>query len=1351
LAQVGRISGPLLQENLIRNGIDLAFRDTLSTNQLLYLDVNNGKIGVDTSTPSNELQVSQTTQTVNLIGDTATTPGYFIDTDTINVFTGNIYLGAKTGVSFGSMENGTIRIKDNTISTITSNANVDITPHGTGTTEIVNDLEVFGDIYTPGNITFEGSITFGDGDATTDTVDFNSDINSDIIPNTTNLHSLGSPSKRWDNIYTNLVNGQAVSTGSLSAGLIDFNLKFGNAFYVSVNGDDTNVGDHPFAPFKTIKGALQSVDASVSGPVTIYVAPGDYEEEFPLVVPPNVSVIGEDLRNVQIRPDTSSQFEDVFHLNGETTIANLTIKNFYFDSNKGYAFRFAPGGVISTRSPYIQNVTVITQGSVTSTSDPKGFDTGDAGHGAYIDGAELDPSSTEASMLFHSCTFITPGVDCITMTNGVRVEWLNSFTYYANRGLYAFNNSTGRVVEDGSTIKYGAEVRSIGSASVYGNYGAYADGADCLMYLIQHNFAYIGVGKDSSNDETLAIQSQEVVELNSGQIHYVSTDHTGAFRVGDNFFVDFETGESSFNVEDVTAAGFTNVIISDGADETVLDINQVRTGNIRFTENRIDALLGDLNVEAASNEINLLTNVDIANDLDITGNLSFDGTLNLLGNQTTDTLKFNVDFDQDINPNTDSSFDLGSSLKQWKNVWLSQSNIGDTRIFDNIVTTDVSNANLELRSNGTSVIYVPSNNVTFSQNLTVSTDTSLQDTSITTSLTHTGNYNQTGRYIIGGEFTVDNVYVEDNFISTTTGNLILEASGTGELWIPNNNVQINNNLTVSTDTDLQGTTITGTLTQTGNKTQVGSYTQTGNLTVNGPVTISSKTQFEDIKIDGNLITTTQTNSDLELRAAGTGKVQFSENVQVENNFYVRDVLTGNININQDLVLDEISITDSVIQINDNFITTKVSNADLELRANGIGTVIVPSNDVVLGQDLTVNTDTDIDNTVIVGNIVHAGDTTQTGNIALDGDLTVGSLTLQSAIQFEDIKIAGNVLTTTLSNSNLDLRAAGTGDILIPNNDVNISNDVFVGSLNVSAITIDDSVSLEILEASTDVQFFDNVITTTNSNSNLELRGVGTGSIYLQSLEISENSLGTRASPDSTLSTITFTPGDRFIVQSNGSIILPKGINAERKNGQGDLRFNTATNFFEGYNGTSNVVMPGIYSDDRKTSATVHPTDNTINFTINNIDVGSIDTEKLSIHGLEVDDISIQDNVIRTTNTNSDLQLRAQGGSSLVMNTISILNDTITNNTNGALEIRTTNYGVSDFANANTNTYGVVIPSGDNSERPASPETGMTRWNGEVEYMEVWDGSGWIIASGEQDIISPEEFEDLLLQYTLIYG
>jgi hypothetical protein len=50
---VGRISGPLLKANLERNGIDLAVEGNL-----LYIDVNNGRIGVKTSAPQYDLDVN---------------------------------------------------------------------------------------------------------------------------------------------------------------------------------------------------------------------------------------------------------------------------------------------------------------------------------------------------------------------------------------------------------------------------------------------------------------------------------------------------------------------------------------------------------------------------------------------------------------------------------------------------------------------------------------------------------------------------------------------------------------------------------------------------------------------------------------------------------------------------------------------------------------------------------------------------------------------------------------------------------------------------------------------------------------------------------------------------------------------------------------------------------------------------------------------------------------------------------------------------------------------------------------------------------------------------------------------
>ena len=89
MAQVGRISGPLLEANLLRQGIangtqaNLSFKNTNSDTTLLKVDVVNGRIGVDTEAPANEVQISQTTQTTNLISDTASIANYTISNNNI--------------------------------------------------------------------------------------------------------------------------------------------------------------------------------------------------------------------------------------------------------------------------------------------------------------------------------------------------------------------------------------------------------------------------------------------------------------------------------------------------------------------------------------------------------------------------------------------------------------------------------------------------------------------------------------------------------------------------------------------------------------------------------------------------------------------------------------------------------------------------------------------------------------------------------------------------------------------------------------------------------------------------------------------------------------------------------------------------------------------------------------------------------------------------------------------------------------------------------------------------------------------------------------------------------------------
>jgi hypothetical protein len=1415
---MGKISGPMLARNLYRDGVDLAFRNTLSDTQLLYIDVNNERIGVNLNNPSYELEIFGTTRTIYLITDDLVLPNLRIEDNEINAVVGNINLNAADAIVLSNLETSEFTISDNRINTIRSNADIDLIPNGTGTVDIYNNLRVLGDLHATGNITLDGTITFGN-ELSQDTVDFNVDIDSDIIPDQNEIYDLGRPTKRWLLLEAQSINGNIVTTSGIDVAGTLLSSRQGNIFYVAVNGNDSNVGDHPQGPFATIGRALDAADASNGGPVTVFVFPGTYQETLPLVIPSNVSIIGEDIRNTIVVPDTGSQSEDVFHMNGETTVQNLTIKDFYYDSvnNTGYAFRFAPNAVTTTRSPYIQNVSVITKGSVTSISDPNGFNAGDAGKGAWVDGSEMNPISFDASMLFHSITMITPGVDAVTMTNGVRVEWLNSFTYFANRGLYAVRGTTGRTSQDGSTVAYGAELRSIGSANVYGNYGAVADGADTLMYLILHNFAFIGSGNDSSNDSTLSIQGNEAVKLNNGKIYYQS-HNKGKLRIGEAFFVDLERGTTSVDLSTLTTNSLSGLVINTGTDTTTITGSKLETGNIRVSGNLIQSLTGDLNIVSATDEINLLDNTTINANLDIVGNFNFDGSLNLIGNAYTDTVDLNVDIRQNFNPNLDTTYDLGALDKQWSNAWLSEANVNSVRIFDNVIQTQISNANLELRANGTGKVLIPNSNVSFNNDLTVIGNTLLDNNVSVENLNLNGDVGITGDIsvqsqtvdgflsvteavqfeeiliddnvittassnanlelraepagtilipnsdvLVSNSLGADNIYntgsvtitndvtfnaadiadidVTQNYITTNNSDLDLELSATGDVVVPLNNIILEQNLTVDGITSLQNTTIVGTIDQLGLRTQVGNYTQTGNLNQSGNISVDRAVQFADILVNDNVITTTLGNNDLDLRASGTGRVLIPNNdVRITNNLFAATITTGDIIVDQDIDLDDIVVRTNNIQINDNYITTSVSNSDLELRATG--DVIVPTNNVVFEQDLTVNGNTSLKNVTINGTVTHTGNSTQTGNYSQTGNLTItGQLFAQGDVRLDDIQIVDNFISTTNLNENLVLDASGTGDVLI-NDSLRVAQDLSARSLVTGNLTIDNTFALEALESSTDIQIFDNVITTTNSNSNLELRANGVGDVRLENVFVNADRLGTRSG------NITLAPTENITISSTGAFKLPSGTTLQRSNTVGDLRFNTSDNVFEARGLSNTITFNGVYSSDRITNLVAHPTNNTLNLTINTAQLAQITASGLIAHRLDVDDIVFDNNAIFTNVSNSDLELRTDGTGELLVEAFTIKGNVITPSvTDAPFRLGGTGQQWVVFEGD----HAVKFPSGDTSTRPLSPVLGQTRHNTDTDELETWVGDRWQASAGQFDAISEAQMEDEAFIQTLIYG
>jgi hypothetical protein len=696
-------------------------------------------------------------------------------------------------------------------------------------------------------------------------------------------------------------------------------------------------------------------------------------------------------------------------MNGESTVSFLTVKNFYYNStnNTGYAFRFANGMKTTTRSPYVQYITTITQGSVTTLSDPRGFDQGDAGRGALADGAVCDPLCKDPALLFHAVTFICPNADGITATNGVRVEWLNSFTYFAYRGIYltqgtvpsgslnfsssnylslssaqtigtqaytfecffytasnglqtllgatasggmsiwllgngvdpvttiqidrsyvdaaqytvsaitinswhhiavtrdSLNNTSvfvdgvkatgsasnatnytgtsgfigavagssyfftgyltqiklavgsnyydptaasisvptavlttstntkllltaatsgayltdisgtqtvsnvGGVTYNTTTpflVKAGAEFRSIGSANVYGTYGAVADGADTLGYLIGHNFGYIGTGKDSNNDYGLVVQEHEIVEINSGVLYYDSMDHKGDYRVGDIFYVNQETGAIRFNAQaiDFTAGG-SIVFEGDGAGVSI-DATEVLINYIRIYDNNIDSIVGPVNFYAASGTTTLNTQVTITGNLGVSGDILVKGNV-FLGDNPLDTVNVIPRLTQTIEPDINNTYALGTDTKRWRTAFLKLVNIDD-------------------------IIQLANNEVK-----TLTTDT----------------------------------------------NLRLVAAGTGKVNVTTTDVEITNNLTVTSlnvngDTNLQDVEVDGDINLVGDIDLTGDITQTGNVQIIN-ITGHDYLQSTNIKIDGNVIQVTDTDADINFTANGLGGVKIDQRLK----------------------------------------------------------------------------------------------------------------------------------------------------------------------------------------------------------------------------------------------------------------------------------------------------------------------------------------------------------------------------------------------------------------------------------------------------------------------------------------
>lgn len=211
---VGRISGPLLKDNLLRNGVNLAFETSL-----LYLDVVDSRIGINTATPAYDLDVNGTTRSTNLYATTqANLATFTITGTTISSTSSTINLtpsGSNPTVFSSIVDIGNLQLTGNTLSSNNTNGNITISANGTGSINLNSNVLVTGNLHATGTITADGNITLGS--VSTDTIAFTGEVDSNILPNLTNTYTLGSSSLTWSNLYSNTLTATTGNIGTVNA------------------------------------------------------------------------------------------------------------------------------------------------------------------------------------------------------------------------------------------------------------------------------------------------------------------------------------------------------------------------------------------------------------------------------------------------------------------------------------------------------------------------------------------------------------------------------------------------------------------------------------------------------------------------------------------------------------------------------------------------------------------------------------------------------------------------------------------------------------------------------------------------------------------------------------------------------------------------------------------------------------------------------------------------------------------------------------------------------------------------------------------------------------------------------
>ena len=303
-------------------------------------------------------------------------------------------------------------------------------------------------------------------------------------------------------------------------------------------------------------------------------------------------------------------------------------------------------------------------------------------------------------------------------------------------------------------------------------------------------------------------------------------------------------------------------------------------------------------------------------------------------------------------------------------------------------------------------------------------------------------------------------------------------------------------------------------------------------------------------------------------------------------------------------------------------------------------------------DLDVNghtrsTNITVDNQLNIGNLHFTGNTITSDSNTINFAAAAGEATVyHSRLQIDDLQLQGNIISTTVSDSDIEINPNGSGTV--------------------------------------------NIIANTNIAGNLVVTGN---------------------------------------VNATGNIVIG-----------GDITIGDAL--------TDNIVINASIKSDL-----VPQTDNTYDlgsatYRWRAIYVNDFYTDTINVPSLDVGNLMFRDNEITTT-TGQDLYIDGNGAGGVRLGNFRIVDNVITNvSTNAITQIAQSGTGYFKIQGTN----GFVPPRGNDGERPtAYAVLGMTRFNTNANALEIWDGVAWASPAGSSGAVSITQANDIAVQIALTLG